>query len=46
MIWILGALLVLVAGIVVASFLLIKFVFFAILALYPLFPKVCNYAVT
>ena len=36
MIWIFGALLVLVAGIVVASFLLIKFVFFAILALYGL----------
>ena len=36
MIWIFGALLVLVAGIVVASFLLIKFVLFAILALYGL----------
>ena len=36
MIWIFGALFVLVAGIVVASFLLIKFVFFAILALYGL----------
>ena len=36
MIWIFGALLVLVAGIVVASFLLIKFVFFAILAMYGL----------
>jgi uncharacterized membrane protein YeiB len=36
MIWLFGALLVLVAGIVVASFLLIKFVFFAILALYGL----------
>jgi hypothetical protein len=36
MIWIFGTLLVLVAGIVVASFLLIKFVFFAILAMYGL----------
>ena len=36
MIWIFGALLVLIAGIVVASFLLIKFVLFAILALYGL----------
>ena len=36
MIWLFGALLVLVAGIVVASFLLIKFVFFAILAMYGL----------
>jgi hypothetical protein len=36
MIWIFSALFVLVAGIVVASFQLIKFVFFAILALYGL----------
>jgi len=36
MVWIFSALFVLVAGIVVASFLLIKFVLFAILALYGL----------